>query len=95
MSIRLPKAEKADYVRRLQEYVQAELDLEIGELGAEFLFDFVAGLAGPVYYNEALEDARAVASLLMPKPTMSSSASAPTPPSTRRTATASTGRATI
>ncbi|MCE7928162.1 MAG: DUF2164 domain-containing protein [Chloroflexi bacterium CFX7] len=62
MSIRLPKAEKADYVRRLQEYVQAELDLEIGELGAEFLFDFVAGLAGPVYYNEALEDARAVAS---------------------------------
>ncbi len=62
MAIRLPKEEKAEYVRRLQEYVQAEFDLEIGELATEFLLDFVAELAGPAYYNEALEDARAVAS---------------------------------
>lgn len=62
MNIRFPKEEKAECVRQLQEYVRAELDLNLGALAAEFLLDFAAGLVGPLYYNEALEDARAVAS---------------------------------
>lgn len=56
--MKLPREQKLQAVRQLQQYFRDELEQEIGDLPAELLFDFLAGLAGPFYYNEALADAR-------------------------------------
>ncbi len=61
----LPKMEKplkTALVLRLQEYLQREFDPEAGELASELLLEFVATILHPLVYNEALKDARAMAS---------------------------------
>jgi uncharacterized protein (DUF2164 family) len=52
-------------VRKLQEYLTKEFDLELGALEAEALMQFVAAQVYPLVYNIAIEEARAVVSTRM------------------------------
>lgn len=44
-------------VHKLQKYLQAELDVEIGDFDAEFLLDFFAKELGAHFYNQGMADA--------------------------------------
>lgn len=46
--------------RRIQVYVQEEMDQEIGQFEAGFLLDFFAEQIGPYFYNRGLFDAQAI-----------------------------------
>lgn len=59
--MKIEKEHKAELVRRVQIHMEQEHDLDLGDLGAALLLDFFGELVGPVYYNEAIDDARAVA----------------------------------
>lgn len=58
--INLTTAQKDTLVDKLQEYFDQELDQDIGRFDAEFLVDFIGKEFGAYYYNQGLEDARAV-----------------------------------
>lgn len=45
---------------RLRTLLTEELDVEIGALQAEVILDLLARDVGPIFYNRALADARAV-----------------------------------
>lgn len=45
---------------RLRALLHEELEVEIGSLQAELILDQIARDLGPVFYNRALSDARAV-----------------------------------
>ena len=62
MDLKLERPKKLELVRDLQEYLHAEMELDPGDLGTELLLDFAAELLAPHIYNQALFDARAVAS---------------------------------
>ena len=55
--IKLSKEEEAVLLDRLNEYMSEEFDLDIGNLPAKFLFDFMVDLIGPTIYNQAIDDA--------------------------------------
>ncbi|MDW2256044.1 DUF2164 domain-containing protein, partial [Vibrio sp. 1569] len=44
----------------IQDYMQDELSIEIGQFDSEFLIDFITDKLGAVYYNKGVEDAKAV-----------------------------------
>lgn len=79
--IEFTRQEKRQIVPKIQEYVEEELDLELGNFDAEFLLDFIAKEIGPYFYNRGVYDARATldkkmeavgdALLLLEKPTES------------------------
>lgn len=52
--------EKAQCIDKLQEYFEQELNTELGQFDAEFLFDFISKEFGSFYYNQGLKDAQAV-----------------------------------
>jgi uncharacterized protein (DUF2164 family) len=58
--IEFSKAEKDLIVQKIQAYLMDELDVEIGQFDAEFLLDFFSKEVGAYYYNQGLQDARAV-----------------------------------
>ena len=58
--IAFSKEEKAEIVKRIQSYFEAELDQSIGTIPAEFLLEFFTGEVGAFYYNRGLADAQAV-----------------------------------
>ena len=58
--ITLKPDEKARLVERLQAYFTNELDQDLGRFEAEFLLDHIARHMGPVFYNQGLQDARAL-----------------------------------
>lgn len=58
--IEFSKAEKDTIVQKIQDYLNDELDVEIGQFDAEFLLDFFSKEVGAYYYNQGLQDARAV-----------------------------------
>ena len=60
-ALKLTKEQKAEAVRQLQQYLRDDHDVELGDLGTEMLLEFVAKITGPISYNEAVEDARAIA----------------------------------
>jgi uncharacterized protein (DUF2164 family) len=60
--IEFSKAEKDTIVEKIQDYLNDELDVEIGQFDAEFLLDFFSKEVGAYYYNQGLQDARAVIS---------------------------------
>ncbi len=60
--IEFSKAEKDTIVQKIQDYLNDELDVEIGQFDAEFLLDFFSKEVGAYYYNQGLQDARAVIS---------------------------------
>ncbi|MCC6771038.1 MAG: DUF2164 domain-containing protein [Gemmatimonadaceae bacterium] len=46
-------------IATLRQHVASNLDLEIGELKATLLLDWIAAELGPTIYNQAIADARA------------------------------------
>ena len=56
--IKLSKEEEDALLSRLSEYISEEFDLDIGNLPAKFLFDFMVELIGPKIYNQAIDDAK-------------------------------------
>lgn len=54
------KAERADLLPRLQAFLRSELEVEIGDLQASMLLDFMARDLGHAVYNRALYDAQAL-----------------------------------
>jgi uncharacterized protein (DUF2164 family) len=57
----LEKGERADGVRRIQEYFREERGEEVGDLAAGILLDFVEKELGPAFYNRGVRDAKALA----------------------------------
>lgn len=54
----LNRNQLASFVELLQGYLFDEFELELGDLEAEMLADFIQDKLGPAVYNRALEDAR-------------------------------------
>lgn len=54
------KEETADLLPRLQAFLRDELEVEIGDLQASMLLDFMARDLGHGIYNRALYDAQAL-----------------------------------
>ena len=60
--IRFSREEIADIKARLRPYFRDELEMELRDLPAEMLIDFLAREIGPYFYNRALYDAQAIVS---------------------------------
>ena len=55
--IKLSKEEEEALLDNLRDYMSEEFDLDIGNLPAKFLFDFMVDLIGSEIYNQAIDDA--------------------------------------
>ncbi len=51
---------RARLSRQIQLYLDEELELEVGNMDAEFLIDFLSGSLGAHFYNLGLKDAQAL-----------------------------------
>jgi len=58
--IKFSREEIAAITAKLRPYFRDELDVELRDLPAEMLVDFLAREIGPFFYNRALYDAQAV-----------------------------------
>lgn len=58
--ISFSNAQKVAIVDQIQRYFEKELDQELGQFDAEFLLDFFSENVGSYYYNQGLNDARAI-----------------------------------
>ncbi|AXY02975.1 MULTISPECIES: DUF2164 domain-containing protein [Vibrio] len=58
--IKLERSQKEALANAIQDYMQDELSIEIGQFDSEFLIDFVTEKLGPLYYNKGIEDAKSV-----------------------------------
>ncbi len=58
--IKLERAQKETMATAIQDYMQDELSLEIGQFDSEFLIDFITEKLAPIYYNKGIEDAKTV-----------------------------------
>ncbi|EJG1694922.1 DUF2164 domain-containing protein [Vibrio parahaemolyticus] len=58
--IKLERVQKETLASVIQDYMQDELSIEIGQFDSEFLIDFITDKLGAVYYNKGVEDAKAV-----------------------------------
>ena len=56
----LSAPKKQQLVAQLQTYCNQQLDCELGEFDAEFLFDFVVEHFSPEFYNQGLRDAQVI-----------------------------------
>lgn len=56
--IKMPRETKQLLVSGIREYLETELDKEIGELAGEQLLDYLLGELSPHIYNAAIDDAR-------------------------------------
>ncbi|MHA6481967.1 DUF2164 domain-containing protein [Paenibacillus sp. strain BS8-2] len=56
--MKLPRETKQQLVSSIQNYMETELDKEIGELAGEQLLDFLLSELTPHLYNAAIDDAR-------------------------------------
>ncbi|ENK2078346.1 DUF2164 domain-containing protein [Vibrio alginolyticus] len=56
--IKLERAQKEALAAAIQDYMQDELDVEIGQFDSEFLIDFITEKLGVIYYNKGVEDAK-------------------------------------
>lgn len=59
MAITLPKDTEAFLLGSLKRYARENLDLELGDLAAKLLLEFVVKEVGPSVYNQAVADAQA------------------------------------
>ena len=59
-NIEFTREQKTLLVSQIQKYFVKELDQEIGDFDAEFLLDFFSEKVGGYYYNQGLNDARAL-----------------------------------
>ncbi|AVF61813.1 DUF2164 domain-containing protein [Vibrio diabolicus] len=58
--IKLERGQKETLATAIQDYMQDELDVEIGQFDSEFLIDFITEKLGPIYYNKGVEDAKSL-----------------------------------
>ncbi len=58
--IKFSKEEKDHIIPLIQQYLQKELDCEVGRFDAEFLLDFFSKEIGGYMYNRALTDVHAL-----------------------------------
>ncbi|CAE6938628.1 DUF2164 domain-containing protein [Vibrio alginolyticus] len=58
--INLERAQKEALATAIQDYMQDELSIEIGQFDSEFLIDFITDKLGAVYYNKGVEDAKSL-----------------------------------
>lgn len=58
-SIEIAPEVRARAVASIRRYFAEELEHEIGDMKAGFVFDYVVAEFGPVIYNQAIADARA------------------------------------
>ncbi len=58
--IKLDRVQKETLATAIQDYMQDELSIEIGQFDSEFLIDFITEKLGAVYYNKGVEDAKSV-----------------------------------
>ena len=59
MSASLTKEQRSEIIVSLQRYTSKELDLEIGDIQAAHLLDYVVKEIGPFAYNQGVEGAKA------------------------------------
>jgi len=59
-NIEFTHQQKTLLVSEIQKYFDKELNQEIGDFDAEFLLDFFSEKVGGYYYNQGLNDARAL-----------------------------------
>ncbi len=59
-NIEFTREQKNLLVSQIQKYFDKELAQEIGDFDAEFLLDFFSEKVGGYYYNQGLNDARAL-----------------------------------
>ena len=55
--LQLDKEEEEVLLDELRAYMSDELDVDIGNLPAKFLLDFMVDLIGPKIYDQAISDA--------------------------------------
>ena len=55
--LQLDKEQEEVLLDELRAYMSDELDMDIGNLPAKFLLDFVVELIGPKIYDQAISDA--------------------------------------
>ena len=58
--IKLERSQQEILAVAIQDYMQDELSVEIGQFDSEFLIDFITEKLAPIYYNKGIEDAKAV-----------------------------------
>ncbi|MET1411181.1 DUF2164 domain-containing protein [Roseibium sp. HPY-6] len=58
--LKLDKEVRTRLTAQIQRYLDDELDLEVGNMDAEFLIDFLSGSLGAHFYNLGLKDAQAL-----------------------------------
>jgi len=59
-NIAFPAQQKEQLIQKLQKYMSAELEIELGQFDADFLLDFISKQMGSHYYNQGLYDAQTV-----------------------------------
>jgi uncharacterized protein (DUF2164 family) len=57
---KLPHEQKQAVIGHIQRFFQVERGEQLGDLAAETMLEFMLQAVGPLVYNEALKDARAV-----------------------------------
>ncbi|WP_288773907.1 DUF2164 domain-containing protein [uncultured Psychrobacter sp.] len=55
--LQLDKEQEEVLIDELRAYMSDELDIDIGNLPAKFLLDFMVELIGPKIYDQAISDA--------------------------------------
>lgn len=60
MSINLAKDKEEKIIESLKYYFEENLEVEIGDLKATFLLEFILKEIGPSIYNQAILDAQSV-----------------------------------
>mgnify|MGYP000318104974 CR=1 FL=1 len=56
----LNKKQNDEMVKKLIDYCEQELEIELGQFDAEFLLHFIGKEMGAVFYNQGLYDAQAI-----------------------------------
>lgn len=54
---KLPREQKEQLIKRVQDYFNEERAEEIGDLAAELCLDYMMKEIGPIIYNQAIKDA--------------------------------------
>ncbi|MDQ8186026.1 DUF2164 domain-containing protein [Pelagicoccus sp. SDUM812002] len=59
MPIEISKDQMACTIPAVQQFIQEEFEIEIGELKARFLIEFFAKEIGPLAFNQGVDEAEA------------------------------------
>ncbi|MBG6165166.1 uncharacterized protein (DUF2164 family) [Labrenzia sp. EL_195] len=58
--LKLDKEVRSRLTAQIRNYMDEELEIEVGNMDAEFLIDFLSGSLGAHFYNLGLKDAQAL-----------------------------------